>query len=77
MITAAQAAIKTRDTIQNHKTEELMKIDELISSAINQGESKVYYDGSLSNITIQELRRLGYGVETGSQYNQGYVKILW
>ena len=77
MLTAKDAAIKSVEVIQQHKTKELKKIDYLIQDAVSNGERKINIDGTISEISKLELERLGYKVTRGSQYNECYVIIGW
>lgn len=77
MIMANLAAQKTKEMITHHKTTELQRIDDGIRSQINCGSYEYCYDGYISLEARAELERCGYKVETGSQYNQGYVRISW
>ena len=44
---------------------------------INSGNSYYAYEGYISPEAKRELKRCGYSVEIGSQYNQGWVRINW
>ena len=77
MLLANEAAKKTREAIRNHQTEELKKIEDGIMKEINSGNSYYAYEGYISPEAKRELKRCGYSVEIGSQYNQGWVRINW
>ena len=77
MMLASEAARKSNEVIKRHETEELKKIDALIEKEVMSGRRYVSYDGTISKNARAELERLGYKVEVGSQYNEGYVMIEW
>ena len=77
MLFAHEAAQKTQEVIEQHKTDELKKIEEGINREINLGRFIYNYSGYISTEARRELERCGYVVETGSQYNEGYVVIKW
>ena len=77
MITADEAAKQSMLVIYKHETEELKRIEDGIKSRIALGEREYNYDGYISQNAKKEMERCGFSVETGSQYNQGYVVIKW
>ena len=56
---------------------ELDEIDRMISDAAQEGKYSVYEEGNLQESTKRELERLGYKVETGSQFNDLYFMVRW
>lgn len=77
MIRASEAAKKSDEVIREHLTDELKKIDSIIKKAVMSGERHASFGGNISKNARAELERLGYKVETGSQYNQWWVSIEW
>ena len=49
----------------------------LISEAVKEGQFSVCGEGRMQEATKQELERLGYKVEMGSQYNDSYFSVSW
>lgn len=77
MLFAHEAARKAKEVIEQHKTDELKKIEDGINREINLGRFVYNYSGYISTEARKELERCGYIVETGSQYNECYVVIKW
>lgn len=69
MMLASEAAKKSDEVIRNHLTDELKRIDSLIDKTVMSGEKRVSFEGNISKNARAELERLGYKIETGSQYN--------
>ena len=62
---------------ENCVSEELSRMETLISEAVKEGRFSVYGEGHMQEATKQELERLGYKVEMGSQYNDSYFSVSW
>lgn len=77
MLSAHDARTATQNNINNCTTKELAKLEEQISSAIANGEFSISNSGCLQLKTRQRLKKLGYKVTTGSQYNESYYCISW
>ncbi len=77
MISASEARKKTENNINNCATKELSEIMEKIDRAIANGKFSISDDGYLQSQTRKKLEELGYKVETGSQYNEGYYSVSW
>lgn len=77
MILASVAAQKSVEVIQNHEIEELKDIDKRINKACSNGLRSIYLDTMISVKARKELKRCGYKVESGSQYNESYTVISW
>ncbi len=77
MITAREAIQQTTKNVRMHITAELEGVEAGIRSKIALGERKYAYDGYISQVAKQEMEQCGFTVETGMQYNQGWVVIRW
>lgn len=77
LLSASEAHKKTIDNIKNCYTKELAEISKRIRDAIADGKFSISGDGCLQYETMQRLEELGYGVKTGSQYNEPLWKISW
>lgn len=77
MRTAFDAKEKTTEVLENCATQELKEIESKIESAVRSGKYSISDGGSLSAQTYNRLKKLGYKVETGSQYNESYYIISW
>lgn len=77
MMSAKEAASQSLECLRKFKTEELRKIEIGIKREIQCGRRIYSYEGYISKEAKHELEQLGYNIETGSQYNQGYVTIKW
>ncbi len=77
MISASEARKKTENNINNCATKELSEIMKQIDKAIANGNFLISNDGYLQSQTRKKLEELGYKVETGSQYNEGYYSVSW
>ena len=80
MISANRARKKTeavRNARNNNGKYEMKNIEREIEDAINRGENKISFVGTISQQTTERLRKLGYEVHTGSQYNESYFTIKW
>ena len=77
MLSAEEARAKAETAVARHLEYELSFFADKIKEACNEGEMSVSYDGTISRQAKEELEKLGYKVEIGSQYNQSYVLIGW
>ncbi len=87
MISANEAREKTeavrnnsvkREAVRNNSVKrELERIEHEIKEAISKGDNNITLDGTISNLTENYLRQLGYEVYTDSQYNESYLTIKW
>ena len=77
MITAQEAAKQTEEALRSMVTVELQKIERDIMRLISEGKRCYSFDGTISSNAKEELKKLGYEVNTGSQYNESYVSIKW
>lgn len=77
MLFAHEAARKAKEAIEQHKIDELKNIEDGINKEASLGHFVYDYSGYISAEARKELERCGYVVETGSQYNEGYVVIKW
>ena len=73
MISAKEA----KQWADRYASKELDRINKIVSDAAQEGKYSVYEEGNLQESTKQELERLGYKVETGSQFNDLYFMISW
>lgn len=63
MISANEARQKIEGKLKNSVTEELRKVEQDITKAINDGKNTVYIIGILTMVTVRKLEELGYDVE--------------
>ena len=77
MILACEARKKAQEIVFQHQTDELIKADSHIREAVIRGEMSCTFTGKISEQTRKELERCGYKINTGMQYNEGYVSIKW
>ena len=77
MLSAEEARTKAETAVAHYLEYELSFFAEKIEEACNEGKMSVSYDGTISRQVKEELEKLGYKVEIGSQYNQSYVLIGW
>lgn len=77
MISANEAREKTEAVRNNSVKRELERIEHEIKEAISKGDNNITLDGTISNLTENYLRQLGYEVYTDSQYNESYLTIKW
>lgn len=73
MISAKEA----KQWTDRYASKELDRIYRMISDAALEGKYSVYGEGNLQESTKRELEKLGYKVETGSQFNDLYFMISW
>ena len=73
---AEEARKQTLQNIENGTTKVLEEISEKISNAIQNGEFCIVLD-KLSYTARNQLKHLGYSIDSGSQYNEVYYKISW
>lgn len=60
------------------KAKQVMAIaTKAINTAIRNGQKRATVDGFMPQAVISELKRLGYEIETGSQYNESFTCIKW
>ena len=77
MISANEAREKTEAVRNNGVERELERIEHEIEEAIRNGDNNIALDGTISHTTANYMRKLGYEVHTGSQYNESYFTIKW
>ena len=77
MITAQQAREKADEKYQNGLKREMEKVESAINRAVDNGEFYAYYNDPLSKPTKEALKKLGYRIESGCQYNDPYYTIEW
>ena len=77
MISAKEAKSQTELSRASEDETELLKIENEIKDAINRGVCSIHNDGCLSKPIKDELKKLGYKVYQGSQYNESYYSISW
>lgn len=74
---AEQARIMVENGNNNKSNEQWEYVSTLILEAINNGRRYVSESGILMDSNKEKLRKLGYEVNTGSQYNESYYNITW
>lgn len=77
MINAAEARKRTEENLEKGLTKELQKVSKLINEAIELGISRVCIDGTLGIETTNQLKKIGYRVETAGRYNESGAIITW
>ena len=77
MISAKEAREQTELSRASEYEVELLKIENEIKDAINRGVCSINSNGHLSKTIEDELKKLGYKVCQGSQYNESYYSISW
>jgi len=77
VISAKEANAKTIEVLNNCAIKELDEIMNNIQNEINEGHFYYSGDGYLDEVNKKTLKKLGYKVETGLQYNEAYYSISW
>lgn len=77
ILSALEANKMTNNAIDGCTTQQLAELSKLIRDAIVDGKFSISEDGSLKPETRKKLEKLGYKVETGTQYNEPYYSISW
>lgn len=76
MISATTAYDRTMDNIKSNLTEEMERISKEISDAIEDGKFRIKID-KLSGITRMQLEKLGYKIDSDSEFFGTYDVISW
>lgn len=76
MISAITAYDRTMDNIKSNLTEEMERISKEISDAIEDGKFRIKID-KLSGITRMQLEKLGYKIDSDSEFFGTYDVISW
>lgn len=76
-ISAKQAREMTAEAAGDAVKEEFESVCAKIYKAIDKGEYKVQYNGTMRNYTKERLKNLGYSVETINHYNDFGFIISW
>lgn len=76
MISATTAYNRTMDNIRSNLTEEMERISKEISDAIEDGKFRIKID-KLSGITRMQLEKLGYKIDSDSEFFGTYDVINW
>lgn len=76
MISATMAYDRTMDNIRSNLTEEMDRISKEISDAIEDGKFRIKID-KLSGITRMQLEKLGYKIDSDSEFFGTYDVISW
>lgn len=76
MISATTAYDRTMDNIRSNLTEEMDRISKEISDAIEDGKFRIKID-KLSGITRMQLEKLGYKINSDSEFFGTYDVISW
>ena len=76
MISATTAYDRTMDNIKSNLTEEMERISKEISDAIEDGKFRIKID-KLSVITRMQLEKLGYKIDSDSEFFGTYDVISW
>ena len=77
MIKASYANSKTIKVIEDVASPEMISIEEKIMKAINGGNFSISGNGYLQPETKILLETLGYKIEIGYEYNDGYYIVSW
>lgn len=76
MISATTAYDRTMDNIRSNLTEEMERISKEISDAIEDGKFRIKIE-KLSGITRMQLEKLGYKIDSDSEFFGTYDVISW
>jgi hypothetical protein len=76
MISATTAYDRTMNNIKSNLTEEMERISKEISDAIEDGKFRIKID-KLSGITRMQLEKLGYKIDSDSEFFGTYDVISW
>lgn len=76
MISATTAYDRTMDNIKSNLTKEMERISKEISDAIEDGKFRIKID-KLSGITRMQLEKLGYKIDSDSEFFGTYDVISW
>ena len=76
MISATTAYDRTMDNIRSNLPEEMERISKEISDAIEDGKFRIKID-KLSGITRMQLEKLGYKIDSDSEFFGTYDVISW
>ncbi len=76
MISATTAYDRTMDNIRSNLTKEMERISKEISDAIEDGKFRIKID-KLSGITRMQLEKLGYKIDSDSEFFGTYDVISW
>lgn len=76
MISATTAYDRTMNNIRSNLTEEMDRISKEISDAIEDGKFRIKID-KLSGITRMQLEKLGYKIDSDSEFFGTYDVISW
>jgi len=71
--TAAMMREITQESIMSDVEDILQEME----ACAKQGKYQYAFDGLLTAIQKEELKELGYQVQTGMQYNQPWAIISW
>ena len=74
MISATTAYDRTMDNIRSNLTKEMERISKEISDAIEDGKFRIKID-KLSGITRMQLEKLGYKIDSDSEFFGTYDVI--
>lgn len=77
MISAKEAIEITKLNREKAVQKQLLDLENSIKEAIMSGKSYIRYDGSLYIDVKIELEKLGYRLESGTQYNDSFYVIRW
>ena len=78
MISAREARLRSDTAKEKLFNSKLNDIQKQIEEAISKGEHYCYYyDNTISLDIKQQLEKLGYHIETHTQYNETQYKISW
>ena len=76
MISATTAYDRTMNNIKSNLTKEMERISKEISDAIEDGKFRIKID-KLSGITRMQLEKLGYKIDSDSEFFGTYDVISW
>ena len=74
---AHEANNMTKHVIDGRTTQQLAELSKLIRAAIADGKFSISLNGYLKSEIQKKLEKLGYKVETGTQYNESCYSISW
>jgi len=72
-----KTAAMMREITQESIMSDVENILQEMEACAKQGKYQYAFDGLLTAIQKEELKELGYQVQTGMQYNQPWAIISW
>lgn len=77
ILNAREAYMKTSAISFQSLSKDLECVASEIEKAVSQGRYSTTISRHLSSEIIERLKKLGYNIEHGSQYNESFIHISW